>query len=59
MTAEINQKYMEMSETDRKAIFNRPEGWASSFFLGVKEGGGFLPQTEYDQKLFLANDLAL
>jgi impB/mucB/samB family len=43
VTAEINQKYSNLLDSDQKELFNRPEGWGSSFFLGVKEGGGFLP----------------
>lgn len=59
VTDVVNQKYASLTDSDRETLYSRPEAWGACFFIGHKEGGGFLPESEFDQKLFLANDLAL
>ena len=59
VTDVVNQKYASLSDSERETLYIRPDAWGGCFFIGHKEGGGFLPENELDQKLFLANDLAL
>jgi hypothetical protein len=43
VTEVVNQKYASLSDSDRETLYSRPDAWGACFFIGHKEGGGFLP----------------